>query len=334
MKVAVFSSKSYDREYLNRFNDNRHVLTYFETALDARTTNLTLEYEAVCIFVNDKVDRQTLEQLAENGVKIIALRCAGFNNVDLSAAEDKGVQVVRVPAYSPHAVAEHAVALILTLSRKTHKAFNRIREGNFSLEKLVGFNLFEKTVGVVGTGQIGKIFCEVMLGFGCKVLAYDLQESEELKTKGIDYCSFEELVRNSDIISLNCPLTPKTHHLIDKEVFSKIKPGAMIINTGRGAVIKTSDAIEALKSGKLGYLGMDVYEQEENLFFRDLSESIIPDEQILQLITFPNVLITSHQGFFTHEALTEIAMTTLQNLSDFEEGKQLINKVTVKEFSA
>lgn len=330
MKVAVFSSKSYDREYLNRFNDNRHVLTYFETALDARTTNLTLEYEAVCIFVNDKVDRQTLEQLAENGVKIIALRCAGFNNVDLSAAEDKGVQVVRVPAYSPHAVAEHAVALILTLSRKTHKAFNRIREGNFSLEKLVGFNLFEKTVGVVGTGQIGKIFCEVMLGFGCKVLAYDLQESEELKTKGIDYCSFEELVRNSDIISLNCPLTPKTHHLIDKEVFSKIKPGAMIINTGRGAVIKTSDAIEALKSGKLGYLGMDVYEQEENLFFRDLSESIIPDEQILQLITFPNVLITSHQGFFTHEALTEIAMTTLQNLSDFEEGKQLINKVTVK----
>lgn len=182
----------------------------------------------------------------------------------------------------------------------------------------------------MGTGQIGRIFCEIMLGLGCNVLAYDLQESVELKKKGVDYHSFEELVRNSDIISLNCPLTPQTHHLIDKEVFSKIKPGAMIINTGRGAVIKTSDAIEALRSGKLGYLGMDVYEQEENLFFRDLSESIIPDEQILQLITFPNVLITSHQGFFTHEALTEIAITTLQNLSDFEEGNQLINKITVR----
>lgn len=330
MKVAVFSTKSYDREYLDRFNNNRHELSYFETGLNANTTNLTLEYEAVCIFVNDKIDRETLEQLAKNGIKIIALRCAGFNNVDLLAAEDNGVQVVRVPAYSPHAVAEHAVALILTLSRKTHKAYNRIREGNFSLEKLIGFNLFEKTVGVVGTGQIGSIFCEHMLGFGCKVLAYDLHESDELKRKGVQFCSFDELVRQSHIISLNCPLTPETHHLIDRDVFSKIREGAMIINTGRGAVIKTSDAIEALRSGKLGYLGMDVYEQEENLFFRDLSESIIPDEQILQLITFPNVLITSHQGFFTHEALEEIATTTLQNLSDFEEGKQLINEVRVK----
>ena len=329
MKVAVFSSKAYDREYLNRFNNNRLELTFFETSLNADTTNLSLGFDAVCIFVNDKIDRKTLEQLAANGIKIIALRCAGFNNVDVAAAEEMGIKVVRVPAYSPHAVAEHAVALILTLSRRTHKAFNRIREGNFSLEKLVGFNLFGKTVGVVGTGQIGAIFCEIMLGFGCKVLANDLHESDLLKKKGVKYCTFEELVQHSDIISLNCPLTPETHHLIDKNVFSKIKNGAMLINTGRGAVIKTSDAIEALRSGKLGYLGLDVYEQEENLFFKDLSESIIPDEQILQLISFPNVLITSHQGFFTHEALEEIATTTLRNLTDFEEGKPLENRVTL-----
>lgn len=330
MKVAVFSTKSYDRDYLNRFNTGLHKLTYFETSLNASTTNLTLGFEGVCIFVNDKIDRQTLEQLSKNGIKLIALRCAGFNNVNIPAAEDNGIEVVRVPAYSPHAVAEHAVALILTLSRKTHKAFNRIREGNFSLEKLIGFNLFKKTVGVVGTGQIGSIFCEIMLGFGCVVLAVDPHEKEELKKKGVTYCSLDELVQQSDIISLNCPLTPQTHHLIDKAVFSRIKKGAMIINTGRGAVIKTSDAIEALRSGKLGYLGLDVYEQEENLFFRDLSESIIPDEQILQLITFPNVLITSHQGFFTHEALEEIATTTLQNLTDFEKGRPLQNKVTAK----
>ncbi|MEG9328407.1 2-hydroxyacid dehydrogenase [Salinimicrobium catena] len=330
MKVAVFSSKSYDREYLNRFNNERHELVFFDAALNSHTTSLSLGYEAVCVFVNDKLDPETIKQLQENGVRLIALRCAGFNNVDLPSAEDKGIKVVRVPAYSPHAVAEHAVALILSLSRKIHKAYNRIREGNFSLEKLVGFNLFGKTVGVVGTGQIGAIFCEIMLGFGCRVLAYDPRESDALKQKGVEYCTFDELVRQADIISLNCPLTPETYHLLDKNVFDRIKKGTMIINTGRGAVIKTSDAIDALRSGKLGYLGIDVYEQEENLFFRDLSESIIPDEQILQLITFPNVLITSHQGFFTHEALEEIAATTIKNLSDFEEGRTLENEVRIK----
>ncbi len=330
MKVAVFSTKSYDREYLERINRDRHSLSFFEASLNAATTNLSIGFDAVCIFVNDRIDRETMEQLAQNGVKLIALRCAGFNNVDIAAAEENNISVVRVPAYSPQAVAEHAVALILTLNRKTHKAFNRIREGNFSLEKLTGFNLFGKTVGVVGTGQIGSVFCEIMLGFGCQVIAYDLRESEKLKEKGVEYCSFEELVKRADIISLNCPLTPETHHLIDKDVFSGIKKGAMIINTGRGAVIKTSDAIEALKSGKLGYLGMDVYEQEEKLFFRDLSESIIPDEQILRLISFPNVLITSHQGFFTEEALEEIAATTISNLDDFEQGKPLQNEVTEK----
>lgn len=329
MKVAVFSSKTYDRDYLDRNNNGRHSLTYFEAALNVDTTNLSLGFDAVCIFVNDKVDRETMKQLFTNGIKVIALRCAGFNNVDLRAAEDHRIPVVRVPAYSPQAVAEHAVALILTLNRKTHKAYNRIREGNFSVEKLTGFNLYKKTVGVVGTGQIGSVFSEIMLGFGCKVIATDLQESEDLKKKGVKYVTFEELVRQSDIISLNCPLTPATYHLINKEALSKMKKGVMLINTGRGAVIKTADAIDALKDGKLGYLGMDVYEQEEKLFFRDLSESIIPDEQILRLITFPNVLITSHQGFFTEEALQEIAVTTLQNLTDFEQGKALRNQVKV-----
>jgi len=331
MRIAVFSTKTYDREYLDKFNVNEsHRLTYFEASLNSNTTNLTLGFEAVCVFVNDKIDSGTIEKLSENGIKIIALRCAGFNNVDLDAASQKNIKVVRVPAYSPQAVAEHALALILTLNRKTHKAFNRIREGNFSLEKLVGFNLYNKTVGVIGTGQIGTIFCEIMLGFGCKVFAFDIYESKELKAKGVEYKSFEEIITSSDVISLHCPLTPETHHLFNTNVFSKIKKGAMIINTCRGAVIKTEDTIDALKSGKLGYLGMDVYEQEENLFFRDLSESIIQDELILQLISFPNVLITSHQGFFTKEALEEIATITIKNLTDFERGSTLENEIILK----
>jgi len=331
MRVAVFSTKTYDREYLNKFNiTGNHKLTYFEASLNSNTTNLTLGFEAVCVFVNDKIDSGTIEKLSENGIKIIALRCAGFNNVDIEMARQKNIKVVRVPAYSPQAVAEHAVALILTLNRKTHKAFNRIREGNFSLEKLIGFNLYKKTVGVIGTGQIGAIFCEIMLGFGCKVIAFDIYESNDLKAKGVEYKSFDEIIHNSDIISLHCPLTPETHHLFNRSVFNKIKKGVMIINTCRGAVIKTSDTIEALKSGKLGYLGMDVYEQEENLFFRDLSESIIQDELILQLISFPNVLITSHQGFFTNEALGEIATTTIKNLTDFENIAALENEVKLK----
>lgn len=327
MRVAVFSTKTYDREYLGKFNNNIHKLTYFDAALNADTTNLTLGFNAVCIFVNDKADRETIEKMSENGIKLIALRCAGFNNVDLEAAAKNNIKVVRVPAYSPQAVAEHAIALILTLNRKTHKAYNRIREGNFSLEKLIGFNLYHKTVGVIGTGKIGAIFCGLMLGFGCKVLAYDKYESDELKQKGLEYKSLDEILQQSDIISLHCPLTPETHHLFDDNAFSKIKKGAMIINTSRGAVIKTSDAIEALKNERLGYLGIDLYEQEEKLFFKDLSESIIQDDLILQLIGFPNVLITSHQGFFTKEALDEIAITTMKNLSDFESGLPLDNEV-------
>ena len=329
MRVAVFSTKSYDREYLDKMNvDGQHNLTYFDASLNSNTTNLTLGFDAVCVFVNDKVERGTIEKLAENGIKVIALRCAGFNNVDIDAAKEKKITVVRVPAYSPQAVAEHAVALILTLNRKTHKAYNRIRESNFSLDKLIGFNLYQKTVGVIGTGKIGSVFCEIMLGFGCKVIAYDIQQSDGLKEKGVQYKTLDETLHNSDIISIHCPLNPGTHHLINAAAFARIKKGAMIINTSRGAVINTADAIEALKNGTLGYLGIDAYEQEENLFFKDLSESIIQDEAILRLMSFHNVLITAHQGFFTKEAMDQIATTTLKSLSDFEKGLTLENEVS------
>lgn len=328
MKVAVFSTKSFDREYFNQFNTSgKHELTYFEAPLNPNTTNLSLGFDAVCVFVNDKLDAPVIEQLKGNGVGLIALRCAGFNNVDLEAAKEHDIKVVRVPSYSPQAVAEHAVALILTLNRKTHKAYNRIRENNFSLERLTGFDIYGKTVGVIGTGQIGRIFARIMLGFGCKVLAFDLQPSEELIKAGVIYASFEDLLTDSDIVSLHCPLNPNTRHLLGEKEFEKMKSGSMLINTSRGGLINTTAAIHALKHGQLGYLGIDVYEQEEHLFFRDLSESIIHDDEIARLMTFPNVLITAHQGFFTREALAEITQTTLQNLTDFEEGKELLNAV-------
>lgn len=330
MKIAVFSTKSYDKIYLEKHRENsKHTFTYFETSLNDETTNLTIGFEGICVFVNDKIDKKTIENLSKNGIKLIALRCAGFNNVDLKAAHEKNIKVVRVPAYSPQAVAEHAVAMILTLNRKTHKVYNRVRESNFSLENLTGFNLFGKTIGVIGTGQIGVAFCKIMIGFGCKIIAYDIKESAELILQGIDYQSIDEVLSNSDIISLHCPLTEKTHHLFDKTAFAKIKSGAMLINTSRGGLIKTEDVIEALKKGKIGYLGIDVYEQEENLFFKDLSESIIQDDLIQRLISFPNVLITPHQGFFTEEALTQIAITTITNISDFEQGFNLPNEVKI-----
>ena len=328
MKIAVFSTKSYDKIYLEKYKKgSKHTFSYFETALNAEITNLTIGYDGVCVFVNDKIDKKTIENLAENGIKLIALRCAGFNNIDLESAKISGIKVVRVPAYSPQAVAEHAVAMILTLNRKTHKVYNRVRESNFSLENLTGFNLFGKTVGVVGTGQIGIAFCKIMLGFGCKVLAFDIKKSDELTALGVHYQSLENVLKSCDIVSLHCPLTPETKHLFDESSFSKMKDGVMLINTSRGALLKTKDAIVALKKGKIGYLGIDVYEQEEHLFFKDLSESIIQDDLIQRLISFPNVLITPHQGFFTEEALTQIAITTLKNISDFEEGKDLENEV-------
>lgn len=328
MKVAVFNTKKFDREYLDKFNTaGKHTLTYFETGVNAETAKLTLGFEAICVFVNDKLDAENIKICSSNGVKLIVLRCAGFNNVDIAAAAAYGIKVVRVPAYSPHAVAEHAVALILTLNRKTHKAYNRVKESNFSVEHLMGFTLFGKTVGVVGTGKIGSVFCNIMLGFGCTVIANDIQPSDTLIAKGVTYMAFDELLRHADIISLHCPLTRQTEYLFNNSTFAKIKKGLMLINTSRGKLIRTADAIKALKTEQLGYLGIDVYEQEENLFFYDLSETVITDDLVERLMSFHNVLITPHQAFFTKEALDEIAITTIKNITDFELGLPLVNEI-------
>ncbi|WEK36933.1 MAG: 2-hydroxyacid dehydrogenase [Candidatus Pseudobacter hemicellulosilyticus] len=326
MKIAFFSTHSYDRHYFNRHNTG-HDLVYFEAALDEQTVELAKGSNAVCVFVNDTLNADVLEKLAMMGVQMIALRCAGYNNVDLEAATRYGLTVARVPAYSPYAVAEHAVALMLTLNRKIHKAYNRVREGNFSLARLVGFDLHGKTVGVIGTGKIGQIFAEIMLGFGCRVLAFDMIANRDLEAKGIEYQPLVQLLPQCDVISLHCPLNDQTHHLINPDTLSLIKQGAMLINTSRGALIDTNAAIEALKTGRLGSMGLDVYEQEEKLFFHNLSEELIPDETILRLMSFPNVLITSHQGFFTEEALTAIATVTLENIDQFAAGRKPANLV-------
>jgi len=328
MKIAFFSTKSYDKTSFGNFVEGSgHEITFFELALSETTAPLAGGFDAVCVFVNDKLDEKTISIIAEQGVKVIALRCAGFNNVDLEAAKKHELKVVRVPAYSPEAVAEHALALIMTLNRKTHKAFNRIRENNFSIENLTGFNLHGKTVGVIGTGLIGSAFIRIMLGFGCSILASDVRETEELKRLGVIYVPVKELLSKSDVISLHCPLLPDTHHLINAASLGQMKDGVMLINTSRGGLINTGDAIDALKTGKLGYLGIDVYEQEAGIFFKDSSETILQDDVIARLMTFPNVLITGHQGFLTHEALEQIAKITLQNLSDFERGVELKNKI-------
>ncbi len=330
MKIAVFSAKSYDIEYLKEANKHHDFgLDFFEAPLNPKTARLAHGFDAVCAFVNDKLNRETLSQLAEMDIRMIALRCAGFNNVDLDAAKDLDITIVRVPAYSPHAVAEHAIALILTLGRKIHRAYNRVRDANFSLERLVGFDLVGKTVGVIGTGKIGQVFSELMMGFGCKVIAYDLYPNEELKKKGVKYKELQKLFESSDVVSLHCPLTPATHQIINKTSLKWMKKGAMLINTSRGKLINTPDVIESLRNKHLGYLGIDVYAEEEKLFFRDLSERIIDDEMIMQLMTFPNVLITAHQAFLTHEALTEIAHTTLDNIQTIADGGRSENEINM-----
>jgi D-lactate dehydrogenase len=332
MKVAVFSTKSYDREYLDKANSaGHHELTYFEASLKERTVRLTEGFEAVCVFVNDTLDSQVIDGLYANGIKAIVLRSAGFNNVDVEKAYQRNMAVLRVPAYSPHAVAEHAVALIMTLNRKTHKAYNRVREGNFSIERLMGFELVHKTVGIVGTGRIGSVFAHIMLGFGCQIIAYDAHQNQELVQAGVRYVSMNELFRESDIISLHCPLTPETHHLINESSIALMKKGVMLINTSRGKLIDTNAAIKALKDGQIGYMGLDVYEQEESLFFKDLSEIVIRDDKISRLMTFPNVLVTAHQAYFTDHALEQIAITTIQNLDDVESGTvKSANQVTLE----
>lgn len=317
MRITFFSSQPYDKLFFNQYNESfGFEVHFFDAALSEETINLVEQSEAVCVFVNDKLTRPVIAALAKNGVQVIALRCAGFNNVDLDAAKEVGIKVCRVPAYSPAAVAEHAVAMILTLNRKIHKAYNRVREQNFSLNGLLGFDLKGKTAGVIGTGNIGQSFCKIMLGFGCKVLAYDLIANKEMEELGVQYEPLINILPVADIVSLHCPLMEQTRHLINGDTLEMMKPGAMLINTSRGGLIDTDAVITALKSARLGYLGIDVYEQEEKLFFRDLSADIIQDDTIARLMSFSNVLVTAHQGFFTREALTQIALVTLQNVKE------------------
>lgn len=328
MKVAIFSTKYYERDNLDLYNkEGKHQLTYFEKSLNEDTINMVKDFDAVCIQLTDVLDANVIAKLASAGIQLIDLRSAGYDNVDLEAAAQNKIKVFRVPAYSPQAVAEHAVALILTLNRKTHKAYNRVRENNFSLQNLMGFNLYGKTVGVVGTGKIGAAFCTIMLGFGCKVIANDLNPSKALMEKGVQFVSFEKLLKTADIISIHCPLTQNTRHLFDADAFSKVKKGMMLINTSRGALIQNKAVIDALKSAQIGFLGIDVYEGEEQLFFKDLSDKVVKDDQIERLMSFNNVLITPHQAFFTKEALDEIARITIANFNSFSDNTATENEV-------
>ncbi len=328
MKIAMFSTKTYDVTYFDRANrDLGHELTYFEPRLLESTVSLAAGFPAVCAFVNDRLNAPVLEQLHAGGTRLIALRSAGFNHVDIEAADALGLTVARVPAYSPYAVAEHAVAMILSLNRKLARAHNRVREANFSLEGLLGFDLNGKTVGVVGTGRIGRLFAGIMHGFGCRVLAYDPFPHPEVEAIGASV-PLVTLLAESDIVSLHCPLTPETHHLIDAEAVERMKRGAMLVNTSRGALVDTLAVIEGLKSGRIGHLALDVYEEEENLFFQDLSDRVIQDDVFSRLLTFPNVLVTGHQAFFTAEAVTAIAETTLANATAFERGTGTLHRVT------
>lgn len=330
-KVAFFSTKAYDRRFFEVANyDHEHELVFFEPPLNPHTALLASHYPVVCIFVNDTLDRATLEILAARGTRVVALRCAGFNNVDLKAAQDLQMTVVRVPSYSPYAIAEFAVGMILTLNRKYHKAYNRVREQNFALEGLLGFDLHGRTVGVVGTGKIGQIFAGLMKGFGCTLLGYDVFHNETFASIGT-YVDLPTLFSQSDIISLHCPLTPDTHHLINDGAIAQMKQGVMIINTSRGALVDTKAVTKGLKSKKIGSLGLDVYEQESDLFFEDLSDEIIQDDVFERLVSFSNVLVTGHQAFFTENALQNIAETTLQNITDLDQRGSCPNEVNYKQ---
>ncbi len=327
MKVAVFSARPYDQACLDLANGGRHSLAYFEAHLCRESAALAAHAQAICVFVNDRLDRVTLQALATGGTRLVALRCTGFNNVDLDAAAEFGLSIARVPAYSPHAVAEHTVALILSLNRHIHRAYARVREGNFSLDGLLGFDMHGRTVGIVGTGKIGIALVRIMSGFGCQILATDPVSNGELIQLGGRYVTLPELIAASDIVSLHCPLTAETRHMIDAEAIDWMKPGVMLINTSRGAVVDTRAVIAGLKSGKIGQLGLDVYEEEGDIFFDDHSEQLIQDDVFARLLTFPNVLVTGHQAFFTSEALTAIAETTIANISAFAEQGQPVHPV-------
>jgi D-lactate dehydrogenase len=319
MRVAVFSTKPYDEHFLTEANAKyHHELVFLEPRLTAKTVTLVEDCPAVCAFVHDDLNARVLEKLKKHGTCLIALRAAGFNNVDLVAAERLDMMVVRVPAYSPYAVAEHTVGLMLALNRKIHRAYARVREGNFALEGLLGFDLNGKTVGIVGTGKIGQIVARILTGFGCHILAYDPYPNSVIEELGGKYVDLPELFAQSDIITLHVPLTPETQHLIDARVIPQMKRGVMLINTSRGALLDTEAIVEALKSGQIGYLGLDVYEEEADLFFEDLSNTVIQDDVFARLLTFPNAIVTGHQAFFTETALRAIAETTLANISEWE----------------
>lgn len=331
MRIVFFDSHQYEIEAFQKEQGSfAHDMTFLEPRLTPQTARLASGFECVCSFVNDRINRETVKALAEEGVRLIALRSAGFNHVDLAAAEEFQLPVVRVPEYSPHAVAEHAITLILALNRRIHRAYSRVREGNFSLDGLVGFDLYRRTVGVVGTGRIGTAFARIMLGFGCRVLAFDKVRNEALFRLGVEYCDWNTLLKESDILSLHLPLTPDTHHLVDSDCLNRCRAGMMLINTSRGGLVDTKALIDALKSGRVAFAGLDVYEEEEGIFFKDLSEKILQDDQLARLLTFPNVLLTSHQAFLTEDALRSIARTTLSNVSEFESGQPLTNQVRVE----
>lgn len=331
MKVAFFSTRSYDRRFFDLANkalNSPHQLEYFEAKLNAKTAPLAAGFPVVCMFVNDTADAEALKILAAQGTKLIALRCAGYNMVDLKVANELGIKLVRVPAYSPYAVAEHAIGLILALNRKLNKAYNRVRDDNFTLDGLLGFDLHGSTVGVIGTGKIGTIFAQIMHGFGCHLLGYDAHPNEHFpKIEDARYVDLPELLSSSDIISLHCPLLEETYHIINQESIEQMKKGVMLINTSRGQLVDTRAVINGIKSLKIGYFGLDVYEQEDEIFFEDHSEHIIQDDVFQLLQSFPNVIITAHQAFFTKNALEAISQTTLSNISDFEKGLPLENEV-------
>lgn len=325
MRVLVFSARSYDEKYLKDANRDRHDLHFTEARLEKQTAVLAVGFPAICCFVQDDLSAPVLRQLVKGNTRLITLRAAGFNNVDLETADRLGLTVMRVASYSPYSVAEFTVGIILSLNRKIHRAYHRVRDNNFLLDGLLGFDLHGKTVGVVGTGKIGTVFSHIMHGFGCSLLGYDQKANPELVDLGLQYVPLGELLNRSDIISLHIPLTPDTYHLINRETASLIKPGAMLINTSRGALIDARILIPLLKSGRLCGVGLDVYEEESHIYFRDLSDKIIQDDVIARLLTFPNVLITGHQAFFTREAVAEIAETVIQNISDFAAGRTNAN---------
>lgn len=329
MKIAMFDTHGYDRESFQHANHRfGHEITYLEPRLTKVTASLAEGHEVVCAFVNDRADADTLRTLAKSGVRLLALRSAGFNHVDLSAAAKLGLEVVRVPAYSPYAVAEHAVALVLALNRKIHRASARVREWNFSLDGLVGFDVHGKTVGVVGTGKIGQVAAQIFKGFGCQVLCFDVFQNQAFVDQvGAKYVGLDELYASSDIITLHVPLTPETHHLIDARALAKMKRSSMLINTSRGALVDSRALVRALKTGQIAAAGLDVYEEEAGIFFQDLSSQVLQDDVLARLLSFPNVLVTSHQAFMTVEALANIAEVTLENVRAFENGEELVNAV-------